>query len=94
MIADISTYPEFKFEKGAIYLYELGLDYNSADEMDELEVIDENDLANAHGYNKDQVYVANAHLVFTAVNNCYRLYITEVDGGLFVVDFTHDLGRR
>jgi len=48
----------------------------------------------AHGYKKDTVYIANAHLVFSNINNCYRLYITEVDNGLFVVDFTYQIGRR
>jgi hypothetical protein len=32
--------------------------------------------------------------MFSAVHNWYRLYITEVDAGLFVVDFTHQFGRR
>lgn len=63
--------------------------------MDELEVIDSNDLAMAHGYNKEKAYIANAHLVFNpAGNGTYRLYVTEVDSGLFVVDFTHQIGRR
>ncbi len=31
MVADTSAYPEFKFEKGAIFLYELGLDNVSGD---------------------------------------------------------------
>ena len=63
--------------------------------MDELEVIDSNDLVMAQGYKKQTAYIANAHLVFSPANNgSYRLYITEVDGGLFVVDFTHQIGRR
>ncbi len=58
--------------------------------MDELEVIDTNDLVMAQGYKKDKAYIANAHLVFNpAGNGTYRLYVTEVDSGLFVIDFTH-----
>lgn len=62
--------------------------------MEELEVIDENDLTNAFGYDKDKAYIGNSHLVYSSVNRCYRLYITEVNNGLFVVDFTHEPGRR
>ncbi len=62
--------------------------------MNELEVIDTNDLSMAHGYDKLEVYIGNAHLVFSNINDCYRLYVTEVDGGLFVVDFQHHVGRR
>jgi hypothetical protein len=62
--------------------------------MDELEVIDDNDLIMAHGFDKDTAYIANSHLVYVAAQRCYRLYVTEVDNGLFVIDFTHELGRR
>jgi hypothetical protein len=31
MLTDTSLYPEYKFEKGAIYLYSLGLDTASGD---------------------------------------------------------------
>lgn len=62
--------------------------------MDQLEVIDENDLSMAHGYKNRRVFIGNSHLVFSAINNVYRLYATELDNGLFVVDFTHQLFRR
>jgi FKBP-type peptidyl-prolyl cis-trans isomerase 2 len=49
----------------------------------------------AQGFGKEVAYIANAHLVFSPANNgTYRLYVTEVDGGLFVVDFTHQINRR
>ncbi len=48
----------------------------------------------AHGYRNRRVFIGNSHLVFSAINNVYRLYVTEVDNGLFVVDFTHQLFRR
>ncbi len=57
--------------------------------LDELEVIDENDLLMAQGYTKTEAYIGNAHLIYSNANNCYRLYVTEIDNGLFVVDFTH-----
>lgn len=94
MVVDSSVYPEYKFESGAVFLYDIFLDNISGEEMNELEVIDANDLAMAHGYDKEEVYIGNAHLVFTSINDCYRLYVTEVDGGLFVIDFQHHIARR
>lgn len=48
----------------------------------------------AHGYTKRSVYIGNSHLVFSSINDVYRLYVTEVDNGLFVVDFSHHIFRR
>ena len=48
----------------------------------------------AHGYDKDEVYIANSHLSYAPFTQVYRLYLTEVDNGLFVVDFKYELGRR
>lgn len=61
--------------------------------MDELEIIDEDDLVGATGYKGESVYIGNAHLVYSSAEQSYRLYMTEVTGGLFVLDFTHAMGR-
>lgn len=37
--------------------------------------------------------IANADLVYLAGKNIFRLYVTEVSNGLFIVDFTHEIGR-
>jgi hypothetical protein len=42
----------------------------------------------AHGWTNDQAYIGNAHLVFSSNTNAYRLYVTEIDNGFFVLDFT------
>lgn len=94
MLTDTSQYPEYKFEKGQVFLYALAFDKYSGEELEELEVIDENDFMGAHGYDKDEAYIGNSHLAFDPTNDVYRLYLTEVDSGLFVVDFTYKVGRR
>jgi len=55
--------------------------------MDELEVIDSNDFVGAAGWTEDDAYLGNAHLVYSGNINAYRLYVTEVRYGFFIVDF-------
>lgn len=57
-------------------------------------MIDENDLVNAAGYTKNYVYIGNSYLVYSSADQSYRLYVTNIEGGLFIVDFTHQLGRK
>ena len=53
MLTDTSEYPEYHFQKGGVYLYYLGFDKFSGEEMEELELIDEDDLVQSHGYDKE-----------------------------------------
>lgn len=94
MVTDVSTFPEYKFEKGNIFLYSLAFDQDSGEELDELEIINEDDLLLAQGYYRSSVYIGNSHLTYSSANRAYRLYVTEVDSGLFVVDFTYTVGQR
>jgi hypothetical protein len=55
--------------------------------MDELEVIDSNDFIACAGWNEDKAFLGNAHLVYSANTDAYRLYVTEARYGFFVVDF-------
>jgi hypothetical protein len=55
--------------------------------MDELEVIDSNDFVGAAGWNEDEAYLSNAHLVYSGNTDAYRLYVTESRFGFFVIDF-------
>jgi hypothetical protein len=57
-------------------------------------MIDESDLMMASGYTKNKVEIGGSHLVFAVSNDCYRLYVTDIDEGLFIMDFTHEIGRR
>jgi hypothetical protein len=50
-------------------------------------VIDSNDFYGCPGWTEEDAYLGNAHLVFSSDTNAYRLYITEANHGLFVVDF-------
>lgn len=58
----------------------------------ELDYIDSNDFQDAHGWDFDSAYIGNAHLVYDELDNAYRLYLTEVGHGLFVMDFKHTPG--
>lgn len=75
------------FEEGSVYIYRLSFNAESGDEMDELEVIDSNDFIACAGWNEDKAFLGNAHLVYSANTNAYRLYVTEARYGFFVVDF-------
>lgn len=55
--------------------------------MDEIDVIDSNDFVGIAGWNSDEAYLGNAHLLRSGVTDAYRLYITEIKNGLFVLDF-------
>ena len=56
--------------------------------MDQLEIIDSNDFLGVHGWDNDKAYLGNADLVYSSNTRSWRLYVTEVTGGFFVVDFT------
>jgi hypothetical protein len=87
MVVDTASNPENQYEQGAIYLYRLSFNAESNDEMDELEVIDSNDFVGIHGWTDDKAFLGNAHIVYAAPTNTYRLYITEARYGFFVIDF-------
>ena len=76
MVADISAYPEFKFEYGAIYIYKASFDPESGEQMNELDVIDSNDFMGAAGWTQDTAYIGNAHMLYSPNTDAYRLYIT------------------
>lgn len=53
MLADTPANPEYMMEKGSIYLYQLSFDFESGQEMDELDVIDSNDFVGIAGWQQD-----------------------------------------
>lgn len=87
MLADTPSNPEYLTELGAIYLYQLSFDSESGEEMDEIDVIDNNDFVGIAGWSEDEAYLGNAHLLRSGVTDAYRLYITEIRHGIFVLDF-------
>jgi len=46
--------------------------------MDELDVIDSNDFMGAAGWTEDKAYIGNAHMLYSANTDAYRLYLTEI----------------
>jgi len=62
--------------------------------FDELEFIDNNDLTTANGWPGGPCFIANAHFGFVNITNSYRLVITELTSGFFVVDFKWAKGRK
>lgn len=39
------------------------------------------------------IYINNAELTYNAATATYRLYISEMTKGLFMVEFTHKAGK-
>lgn len=58
-------------------------------------MIDGNDLIGTDGWpdNENKVFIANSHIAWTNTTELYRMFVTEVRYGLFVVDFTWRAGR-
>jgi len=46
--------------------------------MDELDVIDSNDFMGAAGWTEGKAYIGNAHMLYSANTDAYRLYLTEI----------------
>ena len=94
IVVDVDEYPQFRIRNGGVFVYALNLDPISEIEMDELDYIDSNDFSAAHGWDRDDAYIGNAHLMYDGYDNTYRLYVTEITSGLFVLDFAHKFGSR
>ena len=62
--------------------------------FDELEIIDSSDLSAAHNWPGGQAYIGNADFGFTNDTDTYRLVMTELNGGFFVMDFKWVKGRK
>ena len=39
------------------------------------------------GWTEEEAYFGNAHLLYSGNTDAYRLYVTEINHGLFVMDF-------
>jgi len=91
---DVDPYPQYLLRNGGVFVYALNLDPISQIEMDELDYIDSNDFQAAHGWDNDDAYIGNAHLMYDEQDHTYRMYVTELTNGLFVLDFGHKFGSR
>ena len=68
-------------------MYRINHDPSEAEAFDELEVIDSNDFLDTHGWGQERAFLGNSHIVWTNDSSLYRLLVTELNTGLFVVDF-------
>ena len=50
-------------------------------------MFDSNDFLAAEGWTQDRAYISNSHIAWTNSTELYRLFITELDHGLFMIDF-------
>lgn len=93
ILVDVSPLPSSRVRSGGVFVYAISLDSIADEKFVELDYIDTNDLSAAHGWQATQdVFVGNAHLVYSGEAACYRLFITEVDHGLFIVSFNWQKG--
>jgi hypothetical protein len=77
MLADTPANPEYMMNGfGEIYLYKVSPNAESGEEMIELEVIDSNDFMGCAGWNQEDAYLGNAHMLYSGNTDAYRLYIT------------------
>lgn len=88
MVVDQNPYPDLKLMKGSVFLYRVSVNPDTSDEFDFLDEIDNDDLKAAHGWNGDEAFIGNAYLTHSVLTDTFRLYITEINNGFFIVDFT------
>jgi hypothetical protein len=90
MLVDTETDPYRKSTKGGIFLYELSSDEDSEEPLTQLEYLDGEDFGMRE---LGDIYINNAELTYNAGTGTYRLYISEMTKGLFMVEFTHKAGK-
>jgi|JI61114C2RNA_FD_contig_51_3816721_length_1184_multi_1_in_0_out_0_2 hypothetical protein len=93
ILVDVSSQPASRIRGGGVFVYAMSLDSVSDQRFVELDYIDTNDLINAHSWPANQdVFVGNAHLIYSSEVQRYRLFITDVRNGLFIVSFNWQKG--
>ena len=94
VIVDVDERP-FAFDReGGIIIYAMNHDPFEPEIFDELEFIDSTDLSAANDWPGGPVFIGNAHFAFTNKTDTYRLIITELRHGLFVLDFKWTKNRK
>lgn len=87
LLTDVDREPWLRLREGGVILYGFNSEIDEPEFFDELEVFDSNDFLAADGWTQDKAYISNSHLAWTNSSDLYRLFITEVDHGLFLIDF-------
>lgn len=94
MVVDVDERPFSFSREGGLIIYALNHNPFEWEIFDELEFIDSDDLQAANDWPGGPVFIGNAHFAFTNQTNTYRIVITELRNGLFVVDFAYVKGRK
>uniref|UniRef100_A0A1J3J7T5 Uncharacterized protein n=1 Tax=Noccaea caerulescens TaxID=107243 RepID=A0A1J3J7T5_NOCCA len=93
-IVDVDERP-FSFDReGGIIIYAMNHDPNEPEIFDEIEYINTDDLTVAADWPGGACFIGNAHFSFTNISDTYRLIITELRNGFFVLDFKWARGRK
>lgn len=79
--------------EGAVIVYRINHDGSDVEAFDELEVLDSNDFWDTAGWEHEKAYIGNSHIVWTNDTSLFRILVTEVRYGLFLVDFKWVNGR-
>ena len=90
MLVDVDADCYRKKRAGGIFLYEISEDLEINAPLAEIEYIDGDD------FNMKQLGTLNfnnAELIYNPENKIYRLYISEMERGLLILEFTHSPGR-
>ena len=94
ILVDVDENPFGLSREGGIVIYAMNHDPYEPEIFDELEFIDSTDLTAANDWPGGPCFIGNANFVWTNITDTYRLVITELRSGLFVVDFKYVKNRR
>lgn len=95
IIADVDEEPSRMSREGGVLIYSMNHDITAPELFDEIDFIDSDDLIAAQGWTYgENIFIGNAHLVFTNETEIYRLAVTELRYGVFFVDFRWRRGMR
>lgn len=94
IIVDVDERPWAMDREGGVIIYAMNHDPFEPEIFDELEFIDTNDLENALDWIGGPVYIGNAQFAFTNQTQLYRIILTEIRHGIFIVDFKWTRGRK
>jgi hypothetical protein len=94
IIVDVDENPWRMDREGGVIIYAINHDPYEPELFDELEVIDTNDLNTATDWPGGPCFIGNAHFAWTNMTDLYRLVITELNSGFFVVDFKWVKNRK
>jgi hypothetical protein len=93
-IVDVDERPWSFDREGGVLLYAMNHDPFEPEIFDEIDYINTDDLTAANDWPGGPCFIGNAHFSFTNITGTYRLVITELNSGFFVVDFKWSKGRK